>query len=405
MAPRKKKETAEVAEAATPFDQLKALMEGRPDDLMFMDGTAGRWPDEKIIRTGSIGLDRAIGIGGWPKGRIIEVYGEFSSGKTTLCLLSIVEAQKQGVPVVFIDAENAFDPNYARKLGVDLKGLLVNQPNGLENAIDLLMHLMDNSPAGGLMIVLDSVAQLEPVHVMESDAHTQTIGLKARVWSSQLPKLTQAAKKSNSTLILINQVREKINPKPWEEKKSIPGGNAIKFGTSLRLQIRRKLVDKQEETGSTGQFVFIDVQKNKVGSPHKKAQFWLPAGKPIEWAADIVDEAIRAGLILEDVKTDVDKSGNVVESKGKTWFTLPLDEKRLEAIRVDDPEASAETVKEIKADVALSVYREKAFKSALFQYPTLIQLLEEELLDLLSLEESTVAKDDEDDEDDDEDVA
>jgi recombination protein RecA len=399
--PRKKKEEAVVeATTDTAFDKLKALMAGRPDDLMFMDGTAGRWPEDKIIRTGSIGLDRAIGIGGWPKGRIIEVYGEFSSGKTTLCLLTVAKAQEAGVPVVFVDAENAFDPNYAKKLGVDLQGLLVNQPNGLENAIDLLMHLMDNAPKEGLLIVLDSVAQLEPVHVMESDAHTQTIGLKARVWSSQLPKLTQAAKKSNSTLILINQVREKINPKPWEEKKSIPGGNAIKFGTSLRLQIRRKLEGKQEEGGSTGQTVFVDVQKNKVGSPHKKASFWLPAGKPIEWATDIIDEAIRAKVILEDVKIDQDKkTGEIVESKGKTWYSLKLDEKRWEAIRTDDPEA------EFKTPVAISAYRYKEFVKTIAQYPTLIELLEEELLDLLSVETVSVTSDDDDDDEDDEDVA
>lgn len=397
MARAKKSDVVEVPETA--FDKLKALMEGRPDDLMFMDGTAGRWPDEKIIRTGSIGLDRAIGIGGWPKGRIIEVYGEFSSGKTTLCLLSVAKAQEAGVPVVFIDAENAFDPNYAKKLGVDLKGLLVNQPNGLENAIDLIMHLMANAPKEGLLIVLDSVAQLEPVHVMESDAHTQTIGLKARVWSSQLPKLTQAAKKSNSTLILINQVREKINPKPWEEKKSIPGGNAIKFGTSLRLQIRRKLEGKQEEGGSTGQTVFVDVQKNKVGSPHKKASFWLPAGKPIEWATDVIDESIKAKVILEDLKIDQDKKGEITESKGKTWFSLKLDEKRWEAIRNDDPAA------EFKTPVAISVYRYKEFVKVIAQYPTLLELLEEELLDLLSVEQVTTVDDDEDEDEDDEDAA
>lgn len=399
--PRKKKEEA-VETPETAFDKLKALMAGRPDDLTFMDGTAGRWPEDKIIRTGSIGLDRAIGIGGWPKGRIIEVYGEFSSGKTTLCLLSIVKAQEQGVPVIFIDAENAFDPNYAKKLGVDLQGLLVNQPDGLENAIDLIIHLMEHAPKEGLMIVLDSVAQLEPMHVMESDAHTQTIGLKARVWSSQLPKLTKAAQKSNSTLILINQVREKINPKPWEEKKSIPGGNAIKFGTSLRLHIRRKVEGKQEEGGSTGQTVFVDVQKNKVGSPHKKASFWLPAGKPIEWATDIIDESIKAGVILEDVKIEEDKkTGEIVESKGKTWFSLKLDEKRWEAIRTDDPEA------EFKTPVAISVYRYKEFVKTIAQYPTLLELLEEELLDLLSADATTttVRDDDEDDEDEDEDVA
>jgi recombination protein RecA len=259
---------------------------------------------------------------------------------------------------------------------------------------------MDNAPKEGLLIVLDSVAQLEPVHVMESDAHTQTIGLKARVWSSQLPKLTQAAKKSNSTLILINQVREKINPKPWEEKKSIPGGNAIKFGTSLRLQIRRKLEGKQEEGGSTGQTVFVDVQKNKVGSPHKKASFWLPAGKPIEWATDIIDEAIRAKVILEDVKIDQDKkTGEIVESKGKTWYSLKLDEKRWEAIRTDDPEA------EFKTPVAISAYRYKEFVKTIAQYPTLIELLEEELLDLLSVETVSVTSDDDDDDEDDEDVA
>lgn len=394
---RKKKEDAAVEAPESAFDKLKALMEGRPDDLMFMDGTAGRWPEEKIIRTGSIGLDRAIGIGGWPKGRIIEVYGEFSSGKTTLCLLSVVKAQEAGVPVVFIDAENAFDPNYAKKLGVDLKGLLVNQPNGLENAIDLIIHLMNHAPKEGLLIVLDSVAQLEPVHVMESDASTQTIGLKARVWSSQLPKLTQAAMKSNSTLILINQVREKINPKPWEEKKSIPGGNAIKFGTSLRLQIRRKLEGKQEEGGSTGQTVFVDVQKNKVGSPHKKASFWLPAGKPVEWATDVIDESIKAKIILEDVKIDQDKKGEITESKSKTWFSLKLDEKRWEAVRADDPDA------EFKTPIAISEYRYNKFVSTIGQYPTLLALLEEELLDLLSSEAAVETTDDDDSEDDDDD--
>lgn len=376
-----KKDPAIVEAPVTMADKLKALMATRPEDLTFMTGTAGRWPDEKVIRTGSIGLDRAIGIGGWPKGRIIEIFGPFSSGKTSISLLTLARAQEGGVPSVFIDAENAFDPNYAKKLGVDLDCLLVNQPSGLENAIDLMMHLMDNAPEEGLFLVVDSVAQLEPTEAMEGEAGKEIIGLKARRWSQNLPKLTKKAKESNSTIILINQEREKVNPKPWEEKKSIPGGNAIKFGASLRLRISRKVLDKGEESGATGQIVFVDVQKNKVGSPYKKASFFLPAGKPIDWAKDIIAEAIKAGVILEDTKIETDKAGKTTEAKGKSWYSLPLTEKRWAAVRACDPEAV------FKADNAISVYTEKKFVNAVEQYPDLIELLEEELLDMLSDED------------------
>jgi protein RecA len=391
MAPRAKKAAAATVEltkeekialrkiqAHEALVALQGVGGGADEEMEFRSSVPGRWPEDDVIRSGSLGLDLAIGTGGVPKGRIVEIFGPYSSGKTTAAMHMVVEAQNAGIPCVLIDAENAFDPNYVERLGVDLDLLLVNQPLGLESAIDLMIAIMENAPEQGALIVVDSVAFLEPSKIMEDSAETQTIGLKARVWSSQMAKISRKAAKTNTTLILLNQEREKINPKPWEEKKSVPGGTAIKFGTSLRISIKRKSEGKNEVDGSSGQWCTLKIEKNKVGSPHKQAVFWLPKNARIEWAPDVIENAKLQGLILVDEKYVWDKkTGTGSFAKGKTWFSLELTESRLAAVKNDDPAA------EYDGNV-ISVYREGKFFETMMQYPSLIEVLEEEMLDSLN---------------------
>ena len=362
------------------------------DKLNFMEGTAGLWPEDKVIRTGSLGLDLAIGIGGWPRGRIFEIYGMESSGKTTLCLHTIVEAQRAGLLVVYIDAENALDPTYMAKLGVDNELLLIQQPSSLQKAMDLMVHIMDNSEQPVLFVV-DSVPALAPQEVLDAGAEQQTRALAARYWSAQLPKIAGKASRSGSTIMLINQMREGMD---MYTPATTPGGKAIKFYSSVRVEIKRKVEGKNQEGGSDGQQCNLKVIKNKVGSPFKAASYWLPAGEPIVWANDVVGRATEVFIpnteetvVLENykyepaVKATARKKGSDAQwLQKKDWYSYELDQKSIDAMTYDDPEHGYEV-----GDV-LSAFRWGAFIDLVTQWPALIEVIETKVLETLGVPEN-----------------
>lgn len=368
-------------------------------------GTSGRWPEEKIIRTGSVDLDMSIGIGGIPRGRIHEIYGVESAGKTTLVLHVVAEAQRAGMNVLYIDAESALDPNYTKKLGVDLDLMLINQPNSLEAAIDLMAHSMEASlteDANDLLILVDSIPALAGASVYQDSAEQQTRALAARIWSQQMPKLVKLAGRSNSTIILINQMRDGMDM--WTPQTT-PGGRAIKFAASLRIELKRKVEDKKSDAGSTGQTVSFKVVKNKVGSPFKGGTFWLPAGKPIKWENDVISTAMAwgsSGLIQADWKGSLDggekKNGWFSLQLRPEWVDLMIQDELEEWLATDGQPDEKGTIQEhteenfdftydadgLREKLFITEYREGKFRDELLNYPSLIEAIEDALLDTLN---------------------
>jgi recombination protein RecA len=253
--------------------------------------------DQKVkvasIPTGAINLDAAIGIGGVPKGRITEIYGPESSGKTTLCLHVVANAQRAGGVAAYIDAEHALDTEYARKLGVDVEGLLISQPDTGEQALEICDILVRSGAVD--VIVIDSVAALVPKAEIEGDMGDSHVGLQARLMSQALRKLTGAIARSNSAVIFINQLREKIGVM-FGNPETTTGGKALKFYASLRLDIRRigPVKDKEDVVGS---HVRVKVVKNKVAAPFKQAEFDIMYAEGISHASLVLDIASEAGII------------------------------------------------------------------------------------------------------------
>ena len=308
----------------------------------FGKGSIMRMGDEKIenvdvIPTGSIGLNAALGVGGYPKGRIIEIYGPESSGKTTLAIHAIAEAQKNGGVAAFIDAEHAFDRFYAAKLGVDINNLFISQPDNGEQALEIADQLIRSAAID--IIVIDSVAALTPKKEIEGYMGDSTVGLHARLMSQALRKLTSTIAKTNTTCIFINQLREKIGVM-FGNPETTTGGNALKFYASVRLDIRRTSSIKDGDQ-ILGNQVRVKVVKNKVAPPFRKAEFEITFGEGISKIGEIVDLGVEYDII----------------KKNGSWFSyedskLAQGRDATKALLKDNPELCEELEATIKEQLA-----------------------------------------------------
>jgi recombination protein RecA len=256
--------------------------------------------DVDVVSTGSFSLDRAIGVGGFPRGRIIEIFGPESSGKTTLALSVIAQSQKDGGRAVYIDVENAMDPVYAKNIGVDTKQLILSQPDGGEEALRLVERFLKEKTID--VIVIDSVAALVPKVEQEGEIGQANIGSQARLMSQALRKLTGLAKEANAIVIFINQIRMKVGVTGYQNPETTPGGRALGFYSSVRLDIRRiaKIIDGEEVIGNN---VKVKVVKNKVAAPFKTCEFMIKFNQGIDFISDVFNVAVKNKVITKEGNT------------------------------------------------------------------------------------------------------
>ena len=314
-------------------DILKELQEKYGEGTIMKLGEV-RKVDVDVIPTGSPSLDLALGVGGVPRGRIIEIYGSESSGKTTLVLHIIAEAQKKGGRTAFIDTEHALDPEYAKKIGVKMEDLLISQPDSGEQALDIVEALVRSGSVD--LIIIDSVAALTPRAEIEGEMGDQYIGLQARLMSKALRKLTAIADKSKTAIIFTNQTRMQIGVMMYGNPVTTPGGKALKFHASVRIELKRKAqIKKGDEI--IGSRIGAKVVKNKVAAPFKETEFDIIYGQGIAYFADILNLAFRKGI--------VSRSGTTYSFGDKKLGTSF--EKAVDFLK-ENPQLGKEILKQIK---------------------------------------------------------
>ena len=309
--------------------QLDINKEYGDGSIMRLGGTATL--DVEAISTGCLSLDMALGVGGVPKGRIIEVFGPESSGKTTLALHIVAECQKNGGKAAFIDAENALDPDYAKNLGCNAEDLLVSQPDSGEQALDILQKLLETAALD--VIVIDSVAALVPKAELDGQIGDVTVGLQARLMSQALRKLSGPINKSRTCVVFINQIREKIGVM-FGSPETTPGGRALKFYSSVRLDIRRIAAIK-EGTDMTGNRTRVKVVKNKVAPPFKMTEFDIMYGKGISYAGDLLDLALQGGVVEKMGSWFSYKGEKIAQGREKVKTLLETDDKLMKSVLSD----------------------------------------------------------------------
>ena len=266
-----------------------------PDSIMRLGGNKNKIKSIDVIPTGSLMLDTAIGIGGVPKGRIVEIYGPESSGKTTLTLHIVAESQKAGGSAAFIDVEHALDPLYAKNIGVDTDNLLISQPDNGEQALEIVEALVKSCQLD--VIVVDSVAALVPKAEFEGLMGDSHMGLQARLMSQAMRKLTGLVNKSKTCVIFINQIRHKIGVM-FRNPETTTGGNALKFYSSLRLEIRRKSQLKDGDR-IVGNRTYVKVMKNKLAPPFKRVEFDILYGQGISYEGDLIEQGLESGVLVQ----------------------------------------------------------------------------------------------------------
>jgi len=304
---KKKKEQKEIGKVNDLDEIIEEIREKFGEGAIMRLGEAKR-VDVDVIPSGSISLDLALGVGGVPRGRIIEIFGPESSGKTTLALHILANAQKMGGKGAFVDAEHALDPEYAKRLGVDVENLLISQPDTGEDALNILETLVRSGAIS--CVVVDSVAALTPRAEIEGEMGAQFIGLQARLMSQALRKLTALADRTKTTIIFINQIRSQIGMGPVMrmESTTTPGGRALKFYSSIRIEVKRVgQIKKGEEV--IGSRVKAKVVKNKVAPPFKVAEFDIYYNEGISKEADLINTGLKYGVIS--------RSGNTLSFEGK----------------------------------------------------------------------------------------
>jgi len=336
-----KVEKAEKGEVNVAAEKMKALQLTLDKlDKAYGKGTVMKLSDNKVdnipsISTGSLSLDIALGIGGVPRGRVVEIYGPESSGKTTLTMHMIAEAQKKGGMAAFIDAEHAFDKSYAEKLGIDTTNLLIAQPDNGEQALEIADQLISSGAID--IIVIDSVAALVPKGELEGDMGDSKVGLHARLMSQALRKLTGTINKTGCCCVFINQLREKIGVM-FGSPETTTGGNALKFYASVRLDIRRIGQIKEDKDNVTGNRTKVKVVKNKVAPPFKVVEFDIIYGQGISKVGEIVDLGVDMGII----------------GKSGSWFNygeikIGQGREAVKTLLLDNPELADEIEAKIRA--------------------------------------------------------